>query len=669
MSIATQKKATIVGIYGIPGSGKSFVLRELERELGSNMFQFYEGSQVIAELVPGGLEEFKKLEDREKTNWRQIAIQSIGKHCLDNNLVGIVAGHYMFWDEDSNWGQPVFTKEDGNIFTHIIYLDVPADVASEQRINDKNRVRPSCSLQHLQKWKETEKEELRDLCYQNKILFSVVSPWSKILEQIKRLLDNFSKHREEYNRACVEDEVDKILEDFSEIQTMLVLDGDRTLSEEDTGRIFWDLVFQEKGLTNQVPPLKRLFGSSLGYSYTAFRQAALLYQGVAEESDFDRLCRNVASSIVIYPEFLQLLKKVLEHKHVGAVVVTCGLRLVWEKIIERQGLAGKIKVIGGGRLADKLVIDAAAKTVVVKRLKMHGVYVFAFGDSILDLPMLSKADEAIVVVGGEKTRSKTMDAALLNTLETGILSARQALLPSDVAPRLNLTLLPTVKFTDIKFIDSITCSRRQNIAQILHTTNRNSAKILMTPMRDAKIAGPALREAHRRVGWYLATEFLMDIIGIEEYPITHVQSNKTSGYRLLDESTTLIVALMRGGEPMALGVNDAFPTARFLHAKNPENLRLEHLPQQGSVILVDSVVNSGKTIVEFVRRITHLHSTIRIVVVAGVVQKQSITDGSLAQEVRNRRNINIVALRLSENKFTGKGNTDTGNRLFNTTHI
>ena len=99
----------------------------------------------------------------------------------------------------------------------------------------------------------------------------------------------------------------------------------------------------------------------------------------------------------------------------------------------------------------------------------------------------------------------------------------------------------------------------------------------MTPMRDATNAGPILREAHRRVGWYLATEFLGDIISIEEYPIPHVQGHQASGYRLFKEQQTSIVALMRGGESMALGVNDALPLAMFVHASRPDDIMLHHL--------------------------------------------------------------------------------------------
>jgi hypothetical protein len=63
-------------------------------------------------------------------------------------------------------------------------------------------------------------------------------------------------------------------------------------------------------------------------------------------------------------------------------------------------------------------------------------------------------------------------------------------------------------------------------------TDRKAAKLLMAPIRDATVTDPALRAAHRRVGWYLATEFQTEVIGVEKYPIPHVQGSRTSGYRL-----------------------------------------------------------------------------------------------------------------------------------------
>ncbi|MCJ1232017.1 hypothetical protein MMC12_008698 [Toensbergia leucococca] len=158
-------------------------------------------------------------------------------------------------------------------------------------------------------------------------------------------------------------------------------------------------------------------------------------------------------------------------------------------------------------------------------------------------------------------------------------------------------------------------------------------------------------------------------MGLEQSPIRHVLGHQIRGSQLFHEQHTTIVALMRGGEPMALGVNDAFPLAMFVHASDADDIKLHHLQGQLTVILIDSVVNTGKTIVEFVQHVRKLHATIRIVVVAGVVQAQCISGGSLNLTLTRHAQVHLIALRLSDTKFTGSGTTDTGNRLFNTTHL
>lgn len=60
----------IVGIYGIPSSGKTFLLHQLEQKLGREHFEFYEGSRIIAHLVPGGLDRFCKMAEPDKLVWR-----------------------------------------------------------------------------------------------------------------------------------------------------------------------------------------------------------------------------------------------------------------------------------------------------------------------------------------------------------------------------------------------------------------------------------------------------------------------------------------------------------------------------------------------------------------------------------------------------------------------
>jgi uracil phosphoribosyltransferase/adenylate kinase len=669
---ASDNKAIVVGLYGVPGSGKTFLLDQLKGELGQEYFTFYEGSKMIATVVPGGLEVFQKLEEEKKEYWRRLAIDTIRNESTDNGRVAVVTGHFMFWSEDKEAGQLVCTRNDLDTFTHILYLDVPAEIVAQRRLSDAERCRPSTPVAHLRRWQQAEKAQLRHLCRNHHILFALVSPRPKLLNKVLTLLRDFRLHTEKYNLYHAENRLDEALvTGQGQLETVLVMDADRTLAAEDTGTLFWKRVSSPQRPTDQGCPLKVLFSSPLGYSYTAFRQATLLYEEIADGEDFDALCQDVASAVTIHPQFVSLLQLASKQEHVGAVIVTCGLRHVWDKVLEREGLSKTVKVIGGGRIADGFIVTAAVKASLVARLRdTHHMYVWAFGDSPLDLKMLSMANQAIVVVGEGQSRSRSMDAALMNAIDSGGLRARQALLPSSASPRLNTTKLPLVELTERDFVDSIFYRRNQHASiQVLHATDRNAAKLLMTPMRDAEVAGPTLREAHRRVGYYLAIEFLADQIGIEEYPIVHVQGHSTDGYRLLHEQRTSIVALMRGGEAMALGVNDAFPRAMFIHASSPDNIKPHHLKGQHTVVLVDSVVNSGKTVVQFVQHVRNLHSTIRIVVVAGVVQAQSVSRGSITQALAYHGKLSLVALRLSDNKFTGQRNTDTGNRLFNTTHL
>jgi uracil phosphoribosyltransferase/adenylate kinase/phosphoserine phosphatase len=669
----SDEKAVVIGLYGVPGSGKTFLLNQLKQKLGQEHFEFHEGSRLISDLVPGGLETFETLEEEDKENYRELAIATVGFQCANSGKVAVVSGHYMFWPEEEEAGTLVCTQSDLDIFTHILYLDIPAEVIEQRRLKDKERGRPLVSVTHLQKWQEEEKTQLRRLCRHHSILFSLVSEHPVLLNKVSTLLHDFWHHTEKYNLSYAESRLDEALvAGQGQLETVLAMDADRTLAAEDTGTLFWEKVLNSRGLRYEECPLKTLFSSPMGYSYTSFRQAVLLYEETADDQEFDVLCQDVASAVTMHPEFVSLLQLVAEQEHVRAVVVSCGLRRVWEKVLEREGLSKSVAVIGGGRIADGFVVTAAVKDALAARLRdVHRLHVWAFGDSPLDLDMLKKAYQAIVVVGEEQTRSKTMDAALMNAIDNDGLRARQAVLPRNASPRLDTTRLPLICLTEPEFVDSVLGRRGRHASlQVLHATDRNSAKLLMTPMRDATFAGPVLREAHQRVGFYLATEFLTDLIGIEEYTIQHVQGHLTSGNRLFHERQTAIVALMRGGEAMALGVNDAFPLAMFVHANRPDDVLPHHLQGRHTLLLVDSVVNSGKTVVEFVQHVRNLHATIRIVVTTGVAQAQSVSEeGILAQALARHTRVSLVALRLSDNKFTGSGTTDTGNRLFNTTHL
>ena len=670
---ASNQKATVVGLYGVPGCGKSYLLNQLEQKLGQTDFAFYEGAAMIKTIVPGGLEAFQGMEEPDKEHWRKRAIDRIGKECADSKKVGVVAGHFMFWPKKQQAGTRACTENDLKVFTHILYLDVLADVVVERTRNDPERKREITSASHLHIWQQEEKIQLHILCRQHGILFLLLSPRPSetLLDRVSMLLLDFKAHDENYNLHQAKSRLkDFIAAGQGQLRTVLVMDADKTLAPEDTGVLFWEKVSNLTPSRYDASTLQILFSGPLKYTYTAFRQAVLLYEEAVDGQKFDALCQEVASAVTMHPEFVSLLQLVAEEEHVGAVVVTSGLRRVWLKVLEREGLSEKVEIIGGGRIEDRFVVSAAVKEDLVAYLQeSHNIHVWAFGDSPLDLDMLRKANQAVIVVGEKRTRSATMDKALTDAIGSG-LRAKQVLLPGNASPRLDTTKLPLIKLTEPEFVKSLLKGQNPNGGlHVLHATDKNAAKLLATPMRDAAVAGPSLREAHRRVGHYLAIENLADVIGIEPCPIQHVLGQTTSGCRLSHEQQTTIVALMRGGEPMALGVSDAFPRAMFVHASDPENLQPHHLEGQITVILVDSVVNTGKTIVEFVQHVRKLHATIRIVVVAGVVQAQCVTEDGFKQALAPYGKVHLVAHRLSETKFSGSVTTDNGNRLFNTTHL
>lgn len=63
-----KPKPTIVGLYGLPGSGKSYLRKELEQSVGKNDFLFYEGSKENGNLVPDGLENSRKQGMKRRTS-------------------------------------------------------------------------------------------------------------------------------------------------------------------------------------------------------------------------------------------------------------------------------------------------------------------------------------------------------------------------------------------------------------------------------------------------------------------------------------------------------------------------------------------------------------------------------------------------------------------------
>jgi adenylate kinase len=312
---------TVIGLYAISGAGKSHLLSQLSASNSpllphTQSFIFKDGSTTLAEIVPGGIKAFAALSASEQAAHRAVAIQKISTECSEKGKHGVVAGHYMFWDDDTqSQGVKVGVDEDWKVYTHIVYLRVDADIVARRRREDGKRQRSNVSVAHLAKWQREKIAGLREVCLAKGILFTVVEERGEeetLTQKIGRILLDFRRHDEYANLVDAEKVLDNIVvggKGFTKgyVDTFILLDADRTLAPQDTGALFYQTVSSQMNKNQSTitgNPLKAIF-SLHGYTYFSFRQATLLYEEYA--ADFETICSTIASMVTIYPQILTLL--------------------------------------------------------------------------------------------------------------------------------------------------------------------------------------------------------------------------------------------------------------------------------------------------------------------------------------------------------------------------
>ena len=243
----------------------------------------------------------------------------------------------MSWeDKESPAGNVVVTDGDLKYYTHV-YLEVQAAEIARRCKDDVVMNKTTVSVDHLGKWQEQEKLQLHQLCRERGILFSIVgsskssaekaSQPSSILDKAAEMLLDFRIHSKEHNLTCAKKALDDILAARSSIpSTMLVIDADKTLADEDAGLLFFKAVAKRTGSAAQDNPLKDLFSSPMGHTYKLFRQASLLVEEARDDEQFEAICEEVMQDIHIRVDIICLLKLVSQYTRVGADLRLTSLR-------------------------------------------------------------------------------------------------------------------------------------------------------------------------------------------------------------------------------------------------------------------------------------------------------------------------------------------------------
>ncbi|KEF62864.1 uncharacterized protein A1O9_00837 [Exophiala aquamarina CBS 119918] len=92
---------------------------------------------------------------------------------------------------------------------------------------------------------------------------------------------------------------------------------------------------------------------------------------------------------------------------------------------------------------------------------------------------------------------------------------------------------------------------------------------------------------------------------------------------------------------MALVVGEILRKASVLYERHAGEIRIEHVDSKSVIILVDSVINTGQMVVDFIRRLTRLNAALRIVIIAAVVQDEEIANIEALKNTIQRQQVGL----------------------------
>ncbi|GKZ68942.1 hypothetical protein AnigIFM60653_008981 [Aspergillus niger] len=623
------RRQNLIGIFGLPGSGKTYLLNQLRRELEGGPFSFYE---------------FEEVGQTRPSNWfvNDRAFESIRHECDQSGVAGIATANYMLPDED---GYPPceIILDDGctnGPFTHIIYLNTPVEVVHRRCMDDAEKELSWCSLDYFREWADEEIIGLKYSCLDRKIMFTIVDPLD--ISRIITLIHTIQLDRnEEHNQGIVDKCIDEIVAPWQgHVEKVIVMDCDGILTPKYEEQIFWgkyyfgDCADVDEG-RRQLPD-KHPWCGFIADDFDC-RQSSLAYEQVAAEGRFDETCEKAASAISLYPEIRSFLNRVSQCPRLRIIIVTSRLRLLWERVLAQEGLSHSIKVIGSGPLSNGYIVTPSVKERLVERLRtVHNLQVWAFGGSGSPEKMLHRAHYSIIL---HRPTNPHCNAEWLSSMASTFKDSKDCI---------DSTTLHLRELEEPAFFDQLV----QHQFTLTHATHKGTAKLLHTKMlKTIYFPNHYLEEkVFHEAGWYLANEYISELRGLEEVAIENPQEPKATVYQLVRESGMLIVPLMGNSHHMAAGICDVFKEACPLQAYDPEEIDLDHLQEKDTVVLVEAVADSAETITRFVNHIHRVKPCLSILIVTGVLQAELVAPGGPLPSLIQGGPITVVALSLAKDK-------------------
>lgn len=337
-----------IGLYGMPTSGKSYILDRI------NFMEVLAGSKLLREYDP----EF----DTRDENGRKQDRKAVAKMLMKKESF-IMDGHYAFGDEIA------FTEDDGKMYDVYLYLYISPEILKERMsASEKNMKYMKFDISA---WQTREIDDLREYCHKNKKDFYVIDnpPQNyfddvmKITSFIHEIVNGYSCVS--YAKRCADDILKK-----SATNTIVLLDGDKTLTIEDSSRT----VFGYK---------THLYDGNFYTGYQAWKQ----------NEEFKQYAFDDLTELPVH-----LNNKVKAALSKDSFILTSGHKRVWNFI---SGVLG-LDCYHGAEMA------AETKLFITKHLQDAGKRVIAYGDGMNDYFMLKQADEGYLVTKQDGSISRSL---------------------------------------------------------------------------------------------------------------------------------------------------------------------------------------------------------------------------------------------------------------------
>ncbi|PYH92369.1 hypothetical protein BO71DRAFT_457504 [Aspergillus ellipticus CBS 707.79] len=609
MDTGTATPPVFIGIYGLPASGKTFLVQQVRDGPEKDSFVTYDGLEIIDRAGLCSTTQFLEMAKEQQMTQRESSMVCIR---LGGKPV-VITQYCKFTDTKMGCEEPIMTKFELSRYTHIIYLDTPAEDIEERLHNGPQRLfKPPAD--RICEWQETQKRMLRDLCYKNRILFMAVKLPGEPISLILNLYTYSAKSNQDVaQKWWVEFQHPQPEPAGNDSENVLSLFGSKLAQSHSDGDGHY---------------MGQLFGQPWTDSYKWLWQMYLLGQEI-DDLEFDAICEDVAKHVTIYSRWPSFLDRVAECSHIRIVLITSGPRLIWEKVIDREKLS---------RYTNKYKASLVKDLKFKKRLL---VWVFS---GPRDLGMLKKGNASILFIGKETVVDQKLMDDWKDALDKG-LYVTQVRFADLQSLRWNPFRIRDIDISESKLIDSIVALRR--MIKIADAANAAATGLIMTPLIDRDSSQKVREDAYRRAGSYLAAQLIGNLVGTERYEIAHPLRIEKSGYRLMYEDETLIIQTVTAEQSFASGVRDIFTRAGLMQAPTPEHITVKHLTDIQTVLLLSGRVVDDGEMAGFVRRLRGLKERIRIVIVTREIGLGALFPYSDLRGLSRWESFGIAALEIS----------------------